>query len=184
VDKPVEIYALCCPDLGDVRYVGKANDSVKRFKSHLRDSRRRNTPVYCWFRKLAAEGKVPKLIVLDVVTEGPWEAVERRRIAEYRASGARLLNLADGGDQPFCSTEQRAANGRATGRANVASLHNDPAKRRIWELKKGMGSALKFLKKVGNTEAYNRIVNGLHLAARKAPHLFGEYAVLELLPMA
>ena len=48
----VEIYALLCPNTKDVRYIGKANDSEKRLKSHIRDSRRRNTPVYCWIKKL------------------------------------------------------------------------------------------------------------------------------------
>jgi len=42
------IYALTDPSTGEVRYIGKANDPSARLKSHLMDSRRRNTPVYRW----------------------------------------------------------------------------------------------------------------------------------------
>ena len=171
----VEIYALSCPDTGAVRYIGKANDSLKRLKSHIRDSRRRDTPVYRWFRKLALSQKMPAMKV--VATAGPdeWESTERRLILEYRAAGAQLLNVAEGGDHPFCSIEQRATNGRATAKA----IHSDPKRKRVWELKRGMSSSLKFLKENNQVEAYNRIIDKLQEAAYKAPHLFGEYALLQ-----
>jgi hypothetical protein len=47
------------PATNEVRYIGKANDSMKRLKTHIRDSRRRNTPVYSWIKKLASKGLVP-----------------------------------------------------------------------------------------------------------------------------
>jgi len=111
--RPVEIYGLTCPETGRVRYVGKANDSVKRFKSHTRDARRteRKTPVYCWFRSLAVEGKQPGMVVLETVPHGEdWRQVEMRLIAEHRALG-KMLNVADGGDEPHCPTKVRAGNG-------------------------------------------------------------------------
>lgn len=104
------IYALCCPDTGEIRYIGKANDPMARLKSHLRDARRRRTPVYDWMNSLFRAGKVPQLRVL--MQSQDWKADERRLIAEHRATGSRLLNLADGGDEPHCPTEVRAANGR------------------------------------------------------------------------
>lgn len=127
-----EIYALLDPRDGSVRYIGKANCAASRFKGHMRDSRRRNTPVYCWIRKLSDLGLAPKLSILE--TTDDWQAAERRLIIEHRNNGVKLLNVAEGGDQPFCPTEVRAANGRANAKKR------DP---RIWRLRQVLGSALK-----------------------------------------
>lgn len=169
-----EIYALLCPDTRQVRYIGKANNSVKRLKSHIRDSKTRDTPVYRWFRKLSAENKVPICIVLEVATDGNWQDVEKRLIKEYKNKGAKLLNVAEGGDEPFCSPNQRATNGRN----NALSIHSNPKRKQIWQLKKSMGASLKFLQQTGKKEVYNVIVAKLHIAAKKSPNLFGEYAML------
>ena len=104
-----EIYALCHPQTGEVRYIGKANDAQKRLKSHIRDSRTRKTPVYSWIRKLQSSGLAPSIRVLEVADD--WIEAEKRLIALHR-EGGRLLNLADGGDEPFCSAETRSANGK------------------------------------------------------------------------
>lgn len=124
----IEIYALCDPDDGTIKYVGKAVCSKKRLKSHLRDSRRRNTPVYQWIRSLE---KAPELKVLEVVFEYEWKDAERRWIEEYRGQ---ILNLAKGGNEPFCPLEVRAENGR-----------NNAAKRdyEMWRLKKAIGENFK-----------------------------------------
>jgi hypothetical protein len=168
-----EIYALKDPATLEVRYIGKANDSRKRLLSHIRDSRRRNTPVYAWMRKLARAGMVPVVEVVAVCREAEWPETERRLIAQY-GECCNLLNLAVGGEQPFCSVEQRAENGRRNARA----IHDDPKARRIWELKKFMGQSLKFLKSNGLTDTYNRGVRKLKYAAAKNPELFGAYAAL------
>ena len=106
----VAIYALCCPDSGSVRYIGKANNAQARYKSHLTASKSRKTPVYCWIRKLATDGKAPVMQVLELV-ESDWQEAERRLIAEYRIKG-KLLNVAEGGDEPFCPTSVRVANSK------------------------------------------------------------------------
>ena len=59
------IYALLCPDTRAVRYIGKANDPARRLKTHIRDARRRRTPVYLWLRRLHAEGKAPILEIIE-----------------------------------------------------------------------------------------------------------------------
>jgi hypothetical protein len=158
-----EIYALIDPRTGAIRYVGKANDSAKRLKTHIRASRSRNTPVYCWMRKLADIGLVPSVRVLEVTDN--WQEAERRLIDVLRARGELLLNVAEGGDEPYCSPEQRAENGRRT----AASIHGDPFKRRIWEIKRAMAAALK--------EGYlsNERRAKLRLAAQKRPDLFGAW---------
>jgi hypothetical protein len=166
MDQTVEIYALTDPDTAAIRYIGKANNSAKRLKSHLRDARRRDTPLYRWIRELLVEGRVPGVIVLNSGSEGTWKAREREAIADARANGTDLLNVADGGDQPFCSYEVRSENGR-----RVASLRTrTPRQARIYALKRNLGQALKrgILSESNKTK--------MRLAAQKAPHIFGEWA--------
>lgn len=107
------IYALTDPRDGEVRYIGKANDARKRLRGHLRDARRRRTPVYNWINKLARLGLEPGMTVLVECDPECWKDEERRLIAEHRASG-RLLNVAEGGDEPHCPLEVRRRNGAAT----------------------------------------------------------------------
>lgn len=87
---PVAIYALADPGTGEIRYIGKANDPRARLKSHIRDSRRRNTPVYCWIRKLQEGGQEPSMAVIEWAVD--WVEAEKRHIAAYRAEGARSRN--------------------------------------------------------------------------------------------
>lgn len=135
----MEIYALTEPDSGNVRYIGKAKSAVARLRSHLRDSRRRNTPVYTWIRKLIENGCKPGLVVLVRCHSGNWKEVERAAIAKARGENANLLNVADGGDEPYCSLETRAKNGRLVAQVRSSS----DKKRRLWYLKLQLGQALK-----------------------------------------
>lgn len=159
-----ELYALKCPDSGDVRYLGKAVDSTKRFKSHMRDCLRRDTPVYRWIRKLRGAGKAPQLQVLMPTWD--WPTAERQLIAQAKADGLRLLNVAEGGTEPFCSTQQRAANGRA----NALAVHSDAKRKRFWEIKQRLGIALK------RGHLAERTKEKMRDAAIKRPDLFGEWA--------
>lgn len=100
------IYGLFDQD-GNLRYIGKANDPEHRLRCHVRDSLSggRNYPVNHWIRK----NGIPALRVLEADC-ADWRESERRLIAEARARGEKLLNVADGGDEPHCSPEQRKAN--------------------------------------------------------------------------
>lgn len=106
---PVTIYALCDPDSQALRYIGKANDPVRRLASHLRDSRRLRTPIAVWLRQLGAEGKRPLMIVLDDDCVG-WESREREFIKRARVNKHDLLNIADGGNLPCCDFQTRRKN--------------------------------------------------------------------------
>jgi hypothetical protein len=161
-----EIYALCDPRDGAIRYVGKANNSKKRLASHLRDARRRNSPVHVWLRKLTGLGLSPELRILALTFD--WQTTERELIAVLRARGEALLNVAEGGDQPHCSQEQRAANAR---NMNTA-LANDPRAGRLRFLKQQLTNALR--------EGY--VSNGmrakLRAAAQRNPREMGLFACI------
>ena len=163
-----------CPNTKDVRYIGKANDSEKRLKSHIRDSRRRNTPVYCWIKKLLLSNQIPIVKVLHICNVEEWKELEINVIKEHKEKGCRLLNVALGGDEPFCSKEQRAENGRSVAKM----INSDPQKKRIWQLKKTMGHNLSWLKKNNYKEEHNRIVDKCKVNAVKFPDLVGNWANL------
>ena len=162
----IEIYALCDPLTNEIRYVGKSKNSLERFKGHLRDSRRFNTPVYVWIRELAKTERLPLLRILATTNEQHWKYVERLVIAQERS--LQLLNLSAGGNAPYCSYETRVKNARA----NVISRTNTPLKARVYYLKRQLGMALKqgYVNK-GTKQA-------MRYAARKRPDLFGLWANL------
>lgn len=167
----VDIYALRDPRDGRVRYIGKANSAADRLRSHLRDSRRRDTPVYRWIRKLLAAGHAPLVEVIWRVPADGWQEHERNAIAFAVERGHKLLNVAPGGDEPFCPPEVRRANGLASA-ARMRRCHADPKWRRVWELNRHIGQrvASGTLSEAGRAK--------IRLAAQKAPHLFGRWANL------
>jgi hypothetical protein len=120
--KKVEIYGLYDPDSGELRYVGKANNAQKRLKTHILD-RHLKRPVCRWINSLVEHGKAPVMRVLETCPSEQWEETERRLIAEYRKTGA-LLNLADGGSEPFQTKEQRQQAAKAS---NAAQKQLHPA---------------------------------------------------------
>lgn len=164
----VEIYGLYDPRSGALRYIGKAKDSRQRLKGHIRDSRKRHTPVYCWMRGLREAGHDPEMRVLALVQEDQWQQYERQMIADARNRNERLLNIADGGDQPHCPRETRSANAKKLN----DRLANDQRLKRIQEIKRHMGAAIRqgWLSESAKGK--------LRLAAAKNPALFGEYASL------
>lgn len=95
------IYALCCNQTGEIRYIGKADNPQKRLKSHVLDSRRRNSPVCNWIKK---HGKPHMEILVSGCSD--WASAEREAISFGREIGLRLLNLADGGDQPMAASKE------------------------------------------------------------------------------
>jgi len=141
----VEIYSLSCPLTLEVKYIGKANNSLKRLKSHIRDSRTRNTPVYQWFNILSKEGKIPILNVICITNLEEWGNIEKSLIADYKSIGCDLLNVALGGKEPFCSKEQRAINGKA----NAKKIHSNLNSKRMWQLKHMLSINLKFMENNG-----------------------------------
>lgn len=157
------IYGLLDAD-GEIRYIGKANVPLARLKTHMLDAPRRDTPVYRWIREIG----LPRMVIIAENVED-WESVERSLIAEHRAKGCRLLNVADGGEQPFCPSEVRASNGRAVSRA----IHSDPARKRVWEIKHAISIAMRdgFVTDV--------MKDKMRMIAAKRPDLFGSWSAVQ-----
>lgn len=143
-----ELYALACPYTGEYRYIGKANNCAARLKSHLRDAMKRNTPVYAWMRKLIKDGAKPEMIHLCTSLDGNWQQIEQQLIAQYRDEGARLLNVANGGDEPFCPVSVRAENGK-----KVAGSRD----KKRWALLRRVGGESRWLEQHGRKDAAERL---------------------------
>lgn len=169
IKKPVQIYALFDPRGGGIRYIGKANDAQKRLKGHLRETRR-VTPLYCWISKLRDEGVTPWMAVIAHAISADWEDLERDLITQWREDGMRLLNVAEGGDEPYCPPEVRAENGRKV----AASIAADPIKKRIWHAKRALGAYIRDPKI--SEEAKERMRVKMRMCAAKRPDLFGSWA--------
>ncbi|WP_332763951.1 GIY-YIG nuclease family protein [Phenylobacterium sp.] len=159
----VEIYGLT-DAAGEIRYIGKANNAAQRFKGHLRECRRRS-PLYDWIASLRAGGTLPSCVVLTTCDESAWQDEERRLIAWGRALGYRLLNLADGGNQPNCSPAARSANGRRL----AEKIRGDDMFRRIWSLKRDLSRLVR------DGLVRNATRARLRAAAAENPTLFGVF---------
>ena len=134
--RTVEIYGIYDAD-GCLKYIGKAKNAQKRFKRHLQEHRRK-TPFYNWFRKAVSEGKTPTCKVLETCSDEEWQHEEKEHILQARLRGERLLNLADGGDEPKQSREQRQQNARNTNAKRFKGHH-----RACLELGQGIVRAVK-----------------------------------------
>lgn len=119
----VFIYALCEPDTGSVRYVGKAEDTRRRLRNHLND--KATTRKAHWVRSLQQVGQEPKLVILEEATTSNWQEAERYWIQHYRALGCDLTNHTDGGEGLSNATEDTRAKLRAYRQADWA----DPGRR-------------------------------------------------------
>lgn len=162
----VEIYEIIDPRDGSVRYIGKANDTQKRFKQHLREIRRRKSPLYAWIGKMRDLGLTPTARVAHVTTAEGWRECEKQAIARARESNTRLLNVADGGDEPHCSTEQRSANAKKLN----DRIKNDPVLAFVRNAKRTLGTALR----QGHIKEATK--EKMRECARKRPDLFGSWA--------
>jgi hypothetical protein len=89
------IYALECPETKEIRYVGKADDLIARYRRHQwvgGSSEKR-----AWIRDLGKRGLRPNLLVLEEVPWDDWKDAEIRWISAFRDSGSPLFNEHDGG---------------------------------------------------------------------------------------
>jgi hypothetical protein len=95
------VYALCDPRSGAVRYVGvTARPLWQRLKEHIYEARnmRGGRRKCLWLAGLLDAGKRPYIILLARCSEREWESAEKLWVRRMRRNGTRyLLNEADGG---------------------------------------------------------------------------------------
>jgi hypothetical protein len=92
----VYIYTINCPESGLVRYVGKTIDPKHRFRKHLTENNR--TLKSKWVKGLRSKGLKPTFEIIDECLDTDWEEKEVSYIQLFKASGAKLLNQARGGE--------------------------------------------------------------------------------------
>lgn len=91
------IYALCAPDTGEIRYVGKTVWPLRRrLRSHVAEAAGGASRHRCnWIRSLSSP---PVIRPLVVVPDSFASAMEMRTILHLRRTGHRLVNGTDGGE--------------------------------------------------------------------------------------
>lgn len=100
------IYALCDPDTGMVRYVGKSDIPKTRYFHHLRDEHK--THKVNWIKQLKSQGKAPVLKIIEEIDKNLWEQSEKKWVDYYRSIvGDKLTNITDGGIGPNMTEETR-----------------------------------------------------------------------------
>lgn len=155
---------------GNLRYIGKAINPTKRLNGHTRDANRKNTPVCAWIRKHGT----PEMRILerDCVD---WEASEREWIAKAREAGENLLNIADGGNQPYCSVEVRRQNGLDTiARGMRPKVEKVDSKERV--VIDGYNWLRYFSRTRGMIDTLFRVEEKMKAAFKRDPKTFGCWA--------
>ena len=110
------IYALVCPDTGEIRYVGQSRDMRRRYTQHCTPSDRKSeTDLALWLASLFAEDKKPICIVLEYTDKEPaaLDAAEKGWV-QALTSSHHLLNMTEGG--------AGARKGEGTGETPAASV--------------------------------------------------------------
>jgi hypothetical protein len=97
---------------------------------------------------------------------------ERLAIQKYRDLGCKLLNVAEGGNQPAMTKEQRERNGRKV----ATAIHSNAERKKIWEIKRKAGETLKWLEKSASCERIERFKDAMRLAAYMRPKDFAVWA--------
>ena len=91
----VTIYALLDPNTEQIRYVGKTVHCPKRrLQNHLHE--KGNTYKCNWIKSL--NGKIPELLILDVVNKDDWIFWEQYWISQCKTWGFKLTNATLGGE--------------------------------------------------------------------------------------
>lgn len=96
--KTTFIYALCEPETGKIRYIGKSNTPKTRLGTHLSGSSKHRSHLGHWLKLLVSRGEKPILEIIDEVPNTQWEFWEREYIRVFRALGMDLVNTTEGGE--------------------------------------------------------------------------------------
>lgn len=144
------IYALADPITDEVRYVGKADNVKERYASHIRETKSGKHSYKCnWIQQLLDSEQMPKLIVLEEVSQDEWKKAEIYYIAEFKKLGHNLTNIAKGGE------------GFETGYVQD----------QLFQMKKFLGKRYNKLKKSKNFALMNRVATHMVGLAQARPEI-------------
>jgi hypothetical protein len=140
------IYGLLDPRTHELRYVGKSSNGLKRAHSHARagtlNNKNNRTRCRNWVKSLVNQGLKPRVEILEECPPERAGAFERFWIASVRATGAELLNHADGGEgapgvekTPECREKLRRAN--LGNRHSLGHKHTKEVRERLSQIHKG-----------------------------------------------
>ena len=96
--KTTFIYALIDPRDNNIKYIGKSNNPLNRYKNHFNSARDKNTHKRNWINQLRSNGYRPELLVIDEVNLEEWVFWECFYISLYKSYGFKLVNYTSGGD--------------------------------------------------------------------------------------
>ncbi len=101
-DKQNFIYALCCPDTNEVKYIGLSTNGFKRIKDHYylkKDSNSTLPNNKRWIKELKKQNKIFKVVYLEQFDNdgNHLDEAEQFWISYFKFIGANLLNHENGG---------------------------------------------------------------------------------------
>lgn len=124
------IYALICPRLGRVRYVGNTRNPHVRLQGHLQDARthKENSHKARWIRGLLQEGKQPILYILESCPVALGDIRERFWEDWFVSQKAPLTNTRHCGGGPFLQPWPEDTHEKMTSlhRERLKELWSDP----------------------------------------------------------
>jgi GIY-YIG catalytic domain/NUMOD3 motif len=114
------IYGLIDPRDNCLRYIGQTTNLRKRLWTHTHHNLNARVHRCCWIRGLLQENMSPLIEVVGVATAETVDETEKFYIAMFRAMGARLVNIADGGGG---GATRRGVKLSAETRAKISASH-------------------------------------------------------------
>lgn len=92
------IYIYTLSDIKGNLYVGKTSDLEQRYKTHLKECKKKRTIKEKWIFSLLSNNEKPIIEILEECNEDNWEQYEIYWIGQLKAWGFRLMNGTSGGE--------------------------------------------------------------------------------------
>lgn len=112
------IYTLIDPRTQHVRYVGKSNNPITRYKYYHTKDKKKTHKVH-WLNQLKSQGLDAIVEVLDEVCEVEWQFWEQHYISLYLSWGFKLTNETFGGEGGAHRTKEYIAKIQASKRKSA-----------------------------------------------------------------
>lgn len=126
----IKIYGLVCPLSGEIRYIGKTSQTLKRrLNAHVSEAKRfSHSHKHRWIAKCFSFGKLPSILLLEEIEEiNNWQLRERKWIKLAQELGFDLVNQTEGGEGLCYINEEDSKPWRSKlSAASKAAFQNKP----------------------------------------------------------